>query len=128
MPTPSGYPGNLRQQTNAALRNLRKLQAGNPATRRNPKEIDWAYPGETIVVKEADWAEFESSLGVGQEKAGPVWYLVEAVIRFLGLSISLESTALLIQNTLFERGESDAIGVNGLGPMYRDFLRHNRAP
>ncbi|KAK6355719.1 hypothetical protein TWF718_000112 [Orbilia javanica] len=108
---PDTYPGNLRQQTNAALKNLRKLQAANSATQRKPNHLNWAPIGETIIVTQAQWADFENSLGLGQRQSGPVWYLLEAVIRFLGLSTSIESTGLLIQNTLYENGEGDAIDI-----------------
>ncbi|KAK6337576.1 hypothetical protein TWF730_002971 [Orbilia blumenaviensis] len=111
---PTGLPvpsGNLRQQTSAALKRLRKSQAEKPASHQNPDDVDWAPPGETIVVTPSQWADFETSLGIGTNEPGPVWLLLKAVIRFLKLAVSLESTALLLQNALSERGEPDAVGV-----------------
>ncbi|KAK6530682.1 hypothetical protein TWF281_007521 [Arthrobotrys megalospora] len=102
---------NLVQRKNAALKRLRELQAANPATRLNPDQISWAPPGETIVVNQTQWADFETSLGMVNNQRGPVWYLLEAVTRFKALSISLEATALLIQDALVNRDEPNALPI-----------------
>ncbi|EPS39419.1 hypothetical protein H072_6799 [Dactylellina haptotyla CBS 200.50] len=133
------YPGDISKQAKTALENLRNQQAANPSAQRQPDEIDWAPAGELISVTPQQWADFENSLSIGDDREGPIWFLHVAVRRFLQLSHSVTTTAILLQGALEDRGEEGAeqifdqfiVRVSGIVSFLDNYLyeppnqRHN---